>query len=293
MIKYIWFLAILAPSLISSKVIIATSAYNRTDFIEWQDKTFKKFVKDDYEFVVFNDARDNHICSQIEETCRRLNLRCIRFPQHLHNKPYMHREPWEDYNHASVRCSNVVQYQFDTIGFNHDDIFVTLDSDLILVRPISFREHLKDHPISSLVQSREAKGKKVEYMWIGIIFMDIPKLPDVVSFNVNCGVIDGVNVDAGGYTGQYLKNYPEITPRWVNSHGINDPKVWGDFPEHWQNMIDHQVTFIHDFHFAHYYAGSNWPGYSNEEIHERTVLFNQFLDTLINEEEPSLDYHEN
>ena len=39
-----------------AKVLIYTYAYNRPDFIEIQHKTFQKFLKDDYEFVVFDDG---------------------------------------------------------------------------------------------------------------------------------------------------------------------------------------------------------------------------------------------
>ncbi len=38
------------------KVLIMTYVHSRPDFIELHDKTFKAFLKDDYEYVVFNDA---------------------------------------------------------------------------------------------------------------------------------------------------------------------------------------------------------------------------------------------
>lgn len=72
----------------------------------------------------------------------------------------------------------------------------------------------------------------------------------------------------------------------------SSPKVWGNFPEYWQNMIEHSVSFLHDFHFAHYYAGTNWVGYSEDKIHKKNVLFREFLDTVMNEDIPLLDYHE-
>ena len=53
----------------SEKVLIFTYSYNRPDFIEIQEKTFKKFLKDDYEFVVFNDARYPDMQAKIRNTC--------------------------------------------------------------------------------------------------------------------------------------------------------------------------------------------------------------------------------
>ena len=53
----------------SKNVLIMTYSYNRPDFIEIQNKTFKKFLKDDYTFVVFNDAPQEEVANQIIETC--------------------------------------------------------------------------------------------------------------------------------------------------------------------------------------------------------------------------------
>ena len=39
------------------KILIITHNYNRPDFIEIQSATFKKFLQDDYEYVVFNDVQ--------------------------------------------------------------------------------------------------------------------------------------------------------------------------------------------------------------------------------------------
>lgn len=79
--------------LTSAKTLITTQAYNRPDFIEMQHKTFKKFVLDEYEYVVFNDAPDQHMANQITDTCNRLGIRCIRVPQEIHTRPYLKRHP--------------------------------------------------------------------------------------------------------------------------------------------------------------------------------------------------------
>ena len=52
-----------------SKILIITSAYNRPEFVEVQARTFTKFLRDEYEFVVFNDANSSAVYSQIEQMC--------------------------------------------------------------------------------------------------------------------------------------------------------------------------------------------------------------------------------
>src|ERR1700684_2505146 len=68
----------------ANKVLIITHSYCRPDFIELHHKTFKAFLKNDYEYVVFNDASDPHLKRKIEKTCEKLGIRCIRVPQELH-----------------------------------------------------------------------------------------------------------------------------------------------------------------------------------------------------------------
>lgn len=82
-------LAIGCYSLVShyatGKVLIMTYVHSRPDFIETHAQTFKAFLQDEYEYVVFNDAPNDDMCRQMEHTCRKLGVRCIRVPQHLHN----------------------------------------------------------------------------------------------------------------------------------------------------------------------------------------------------------------
>src|SRR6185312_17253545 len=101
---------LLATVSIQCNVLIITHSFNRPDFIEIQDKTFKKFLKDDYIFVVFNDAPQEEVSHQITQTCNTLNLPCVRIPQSIHDAPYLERLPVEDYHHPVVRCANVVQF---------------------------------------------------------------------------------------------------------------------------------------------------------------------------------------
>src|ERR1700730_829964 len=152
--------ACLAPVALEAKVLIFTHSYNRPDFIEIQHKTFQKLLKDEYEFVVFNDAPEAPMEQNIRKVCNDCNIQCIRIPQEIHQRPYLMRLPGEYYNDPAVRNCNVVQYSLDVLGFAHDDILVIIDSDLFLVREFSFRDCLKDCDLAGLKQG-------VGYLWIG------------------------------------------------------------------------------------------------------------------------------
>ena len=65
-------------SLTSCKVLIFTFAYNHPDFIELQHKLFQKFLKDEYEFVVFDDSKDNNITNEINLVCQKNNIKHVK-----------------------------------------------------------------------------------------------------------------------------------------------------------------------------------------------------------------------
>ena len=83
---------------VEAKVLIFTYAYNRPEFIETQYKTFKKFLLDEYEYVVFNDAIEPVLKKKIELMCEKLQIRCILIPQEIHDRPYLKRHPLERFH---------------------------------------------------------------------------------------------------------------------------------------------------------------------------------------------------
>ncbi len=248
----------------SSHILIFTYSYNRPDFIEIQSKTFKKFLKDDYEFIVFNDAKDNAMAQQINNMCAKLAIRCVRIPQSIHTKPYLKRWPHEDFQAPAVRNSNVVMYSLNEIGFKHDGIVVLLDSDMFLIRDFSIHQYLHRYDLAGLEQERAG----IIYLWIGLAFLDMRSMPNSNTIDFNCGKIGTVPVDAGGQTAHYLRN--------------NHAKL---------RLFED--GFIHNFHyvlnrtnhvplddrniFFHYYAGTNWTNYAQIYHTEKTKLVNSFI----------------
>ena len=202
------------------KIYLFTYAYNQPDFIEIQYKTFKKFLKDDYEFIVFNDASEAEMASQIVAMCQKYDIRCIPIPQEIHEIPYLDRPKESNlakYNWPNVRNCNVVQYSLDMIGIYHDDIVALFDSDLFLIKEFSIRAFMKKNNIAAVMRPCYDQWWKhtcnefhpgiepFNYMWIGLAFLNMPLLEDRAAINFNCGFVhDTIKVDSGGYTHYYL-----------------------------------------------------------------------------------------
>lgn len=274
---------LLSFSLLESKVLIITHSYNRPDFIEIQHKTFQHFLKDDYEFVVFNDAVEKPIKEKIYTICKKLGIRCVRIPQQIHAKPYLYRHPGEDYQHPCARCANVIQYSLDTLGFSHDDIVVIFDSDMFLIQEISFRNLLGSNYIVAVPQLRN----HVHYIWNGLVIFNMTLLPDTSSLNFNSGVIEGQPCDVGGYTYYYFKNHPEVTIRRTRPIHISSINLENDLMNLRPEIISYlqkkpdNVEFFLDFSILHYRGGGNWNYRSAEYHRTKTDMLNELIDNIL------------
>jgi len=204
----------LHTGVIEAKVLLITHSYNRPDFIELQAKTFQKFLQDDYEFVVFNDAPTQKLAEQVEAACAKLGISCFRVPQSIHQQPYLPREADDDWNSPSIRTANAVQYSFDTLAFQHDGMVAIIDSDMFLIRNFSIVEYASGYDLAAVAQWRGSDGV-VKYLWNGIMFFNMQTLPNKRSLNFNCGRIMGNCTDTGGFTHYYLKQNPEAKVRFM------------------------------------------------------------------------------
>jgi len=203
-----------------SKVLILIPTCNNPSFIEVQHKTFKKFLKDDHEIIVFNDARDSKINQSIVDTCNDYNIQCIQIPQEIHDRPYLLREAgayWHlsNYHSPSVRNCNVVQYMLDTVGFKFEGIVALIEGDLFLIDNFSIEEYMKNSSLAGYVKKSHPKTL-YEYLWIGQNFLDMRTLPNKETFNINCGYINEEIVDSGGYSYFYLQQYPHLSTRFFD-----------------------------------------------------------------------------
>ncbi len=262
-IRTIVFFLSLCSSLAQAKVLIFTYAYNRPEFIEYQHLTFEKFLLDEYDFVVFNDAHDREMAKKIELMCQKYDLPCIRIPQEIHSRPYLQRWPGEDYNHPSIRNANVVQYSLNEYGFDYPGIVVLLDSDMFLIKEFSIEQYMAEHQIAGLPQSKSHANNHVEYIWIGLAFLDMQHLPDKQTLNFNCGRIDDIPVDAGGHTYHYIKNHPQIAVQRMNLAYLPNESEYNQACWFARKLFDKgyreaRAEFLLNSTFFHYRGGSNW-----------------------------------
>jgi hypothetical protein len=180
---------------------IITSVVNNPIFIEIQYYTLKKYFQGEYEFIVFNDAKDfpdftnyNNITikSEIQNTCSKLNITCINIPNNHHKLLDMSTR------HADTFNKYVLQYQKD-----NPDNYLLLDSDMFLVDYFDINKY-SNYDCAIVLQSRNNEG----YLWPGLCYFDMTKMKNFEL--INWSLCPGF--DSGGMTKEWLKKQMGTIP---------------------------------------------------------------------------------
>jgi hypothetical protein len=258
---------------------IITTVVNNPIFIEIQYYTFKKYFQGEYEFIVFNDAKDfpdytngNDITikTQIQNICSKLNITCINISNEHHINLDISRR------HADTFNKHVLSYQL-----KNPDKYLLLDSDMFLIDYFDINKY-SNYDCAIVLQTRNNTG----YLWPGLCYFDMTKMKDFELINWN--LLPGF--DTGGMTKEWLKKQmgnipiPNINDiRFTNEEfHVNDiyfmKYLWAcswDISELPKNLQDNKklIDFIkndirnvdgkffceiYDNLFLHYRSGGNW-----------------------------------
>lgn len=280
----------------AEKVLVITTAYNRPEFIEWQDMTFQKFIEDEYEFIVYNDASDPLKNAEIHNMCSSLGVRCIDVPQNLHK-----------INAPSHRNCTAVQFALNDTGFSHNGIVWIIDSDMFLTRKFNVEKYCKNFPIVGLSQYRKCGNGNIDYLWIGIVFLDMRTLPDKNTINFGCGNINGVGVDSGGFTHYYLNAHRNLNVKYfsnIHSNSLVCPACSNSSDNRLHNVCLHNtqqlkdyglddmqvdamhcglrdVEFLIEGTFIHYRSGTNWHNETENYHKNKATIFKEYLSKIL------------
>ncbi len=204
---YIYFACI---PLLASKILIITHNYNSPDFVEIQFESFKKFLKDAYEYVVFNDASDKKLADMIDQKCNKLGIKCIRIPQENRTSPNTPIDILTYRFWAGLRHAEAISYSLNILGFNYPGIVMMIDSDMFLIKNFCVSKYLENYDIAGLLQIKE---DRVHFLWAGLLMFNMNKLPDKETMQFKGGIIEDVLCDTGGSLHYYLKKHPELKIR--------------------------------------------------------------------------------
>lgn len=166
------------------KILFMIPFCNNIYYLEPILKQFKKNITNDlYDIVILNDApkkdektqmnfisvlsRNLDCNKEIEDECRRLNIKHINIPEDIH--------PWRNFpSHASNRHAELVNWflkNFEKLYNDHESVdFICLyDADLFLVKPTDFGKILKNYDIiAPMVYDRKLYYPQPSLMFINL-----------------------------------------------------------------------------------------------------------------------------
>jgi hypothetical protein len=272
----------------SLQMKVITAVVNNPIFIEIQYHTLKKYMKCEYEFIVFNDAKDFAdftnsgdctIKTAIEQICRDLKIQCINIPNN-HHKLKSNRLCQEPSFRTAESMNVIADYQR-----LNPDCYLLLDSDMFLIDDFDVEEYNK-YDCSVILQNRKnIDTSDIYYIWNGLYYFNTRRL-DMTHMNWHCTP----TTDTGGMMYKWLhakvSEFPNTNELKTNSNKIitNNgvrfltyfPKSeWNmnSIPENVKNKNKKLIDFLirdsrnsngkfycelYDNKFLHYRSGGNW-----------------------------------
>ena len=266
---------------------IISAVVNNPVFIQIQYYTLQKYFKGEYEFIIFNDAKafpdftnynDNTIKDQIEEMCKKLDIKCIPIPNDHH------KTKTDPSARTADSMNYILQYQIA-----NPDKYLLLDSDMFLIDYFDISKY-NNYDCAVILQTRKhtkyikyIKNITINYIWNGIYYFNIHKLKNITLLNWNtCYLCDTGGMTQYWLTDQmktnnnyFIKNLQSLTWDKTNlPNNLHDRISLINFLENDPRNINNKYFCeIYDNVFLHYRAGGNW---------QNTIKYTDLIDNLKN-----------
>ena len=279
---------------------IITCAVNNTGFIKLQYELLKKYCKDEYEFIVFNDAKDfpdhtngNNINMRIEikETCNELGLLCINIPNDHHKtKTAASERACDSFNYILEYQKKYPQYKY-----------LVLDSDIFPIKSFNISK-FEEFDCAIVLQERP----NIKYFWHGLYYFDMTKMKDTdlldwsiypgcdtggmlhkwlhkkTNFHLpSCDIIRISDEQYVGYGIYYIRHLWSLT--WDETelpNEINNEKLLNFLKSDERNQNQKFFCELYDETFLHYRDGSNWSDPKKNITLNKDELYYRLKDAL-------------
>jgi len=246
---------------------VVTAVVNNPIFIEIQYYTLKKYMKCDYEFIVFNDAKDFidftnggdiTIKATIENICKQLNIQCIN----INNQHHANKQNQGASYRTADSMNAILEYQKQ-----HPDYYLLLDSDMFLIDDYNIDDYSK-YDCSIVLQHRKDIDRitDIYYIWNGLYYFNINKLDTSL---MNWGLT--YTTDTGGRMSDWLNTLVNDKVHFIKYLKSGEWNL-ADMPDNLKanerlvRFLQHDIRNInskffcelYDDKFFHYRAGGNW-----------------------------------
>ncbi len=187
------------------KVSVFSFAVNDKFPIDIAYRQFKKYMKEDFEYILFNDAMNAQMEHNINTIAAYNNIKCVRVPQHIHAV----QNPSEGY--AATLNWAVHEYAPQ----NNCEIVVLIHTDVFPICDVTVSDIIGENIAASTTEFRIMDGKGINYFYPALTMVNMKKLtnPRELDFGLDPGL------DCGGKTKDFIKAH-ESSVKFLNHHQI-------------------------------------------------------------------------
>lgn len=238
------------------KISIFSFAVNDKFPIDIAHRYFKKYMKDNFEYIVFNDASNIQMEKNINLITSSNNISCVRVPQEIH----------KIHNPSSCYATTLNWAVQEYAVKNKCDIIVLVHSDVFPICEVSILDILGENILASTMEFRMINEKGVNYLYPAFTIINMNKLnnPSELDFGLAPGL------DVGGNTQGFIKNHANEV-KFISHHQItyfmhtlNNEPIAKYFEKDLAICRSHGLSagWVADG-FFHYMAGSQWNSGEN------------------------------
>jgi len=252
------------------KISIFSFAVNDKFPLDIMYRQFKKFLKEDFEFILFNDAYDPEMEKSINTVTSYNNIKCVRVPQNIH----VVQNPSDSYAHT-------LNWAVRDYAKNNDcEIIVLMHSDVFPICDTSISNIIGNSIAASTMEYRLVDGGGINYFYPAFTIVNMKLLEDVNELDFSpCP-----GLDTGGKTKDFVTNHANSVKFIVNHqianfiYTLNEEPISKYFKEDLDICRSHGLSagWIAEG-FYHYMAGSQWNSANSAFAEGHIKRMNLFL----------------
>ena len=240
------------------RVVILSFHSNRPDFLLLQARALRQFMLDDYLLVVIDDAKVPSVQNQFREAAANFGAEYRQTPDWGRVRGRISALS------PSVIHGMTLTWAMQEIVLEEfqSSLVFFIEGDIFPVAPFSATSFMRGFDIAGPPQTRRDENIcfALRYIWVGLAFFDLPKLPNKHLLQFHVDEIHGVHGDTGSALHRFLDASPEVRVRAVrHTCHIRRDRNLDSIPAvaraHYRDWFKLE---IHEGAFVHYGSASNW-----------------------------------
>lgn len=269
--------------------LFVATYHNNPHFIEYQFRSFQKFVQDEFEFAVLDDSEDttrsilsgNLAREDIRNECVKWGAKHIAVPQSIHAY-YSQGGYVPDENptthHPTERHQACIRWLFKNyrqLGFDQYKTMVLLDADVFIKQPINISQYMEyeiigtgrtqaiDLPLGQFPDKmfpprvKAINGTVINFLTLYIMLINLEKVNNLETMDIGSWPA----TDTGSKTNFFIKDNPQYVCSYLNERHDSEYRI---------DVISKSNNYTADSaEFIHYRAGSNWLYESTDYYREK------------------------